>query len=341
MESFVLERLKSEVRLSNNQYGGIKGCSTEHFLLDTWDKILTSMDISDDSAANLVSRDFQKAFNRMGHRQCLFALADLGASEQSMDWVAAFLFGRTKSHLTTRRREIKALAAKSEQQFLRVKGLADTIGMRVNEQKTQILCIHGNPNSNIRSYIRTEEEEIVSADTLKILGFSFSNKPDATHHVTELVHKFYNKLWTLRFLKRNGMDRAGLLKIYFSVLRPAVEYCSTVYHSSIPQYMSDRLERLQKQAIRIIYGPGVDYNRLVSSGVLETLEERRTKACIRFANRAVLNPRFGDRWFPRNPAQREARNTTRRVYDERKCRTERARRNPLLYMTRLLNEQET
>ena len=93
--------------------------------------------------------------------------------------------------------------------------------------------------------------------------------------------------------------------------------------------------------MRIIYGPGVDYGKMVEDGVIEPLEERRKKACVRFANKAVTNPRFSDRWFRRSQVDRVARETTRRVYEERRCRTERARRNPLLYMTRLLNDQET
>ena len=51
LESFVLDRLKSETKLSNRQYGGVKGCSTEHFLLDTWDSIMESLE--DGLAANL------------------------------------------------------------------------------------------------------------------------------------------------------------------------------------------------------------------------------------------------------------------------------------------------
>ena len=77
LESFVLDRLKRETRLSMRQYGGVKGCSTEHFLLETWDRIITALE-DGKSAAKLVSIDFAKAFNRMDHTECLLALACLG-----------------------------------------------------------------------------------------------------------------------------------------------------------------------------------------------------------------------------------------------------------------------
>ena len=96
LESFVLERLKSEINLSPRQFGGIKGCGTEHFLIETWDAIMSALD-DGTAAANLLSVDFEKAFNRMDHHHCLFALSDLGASDTSIDWVASFLHGRTMS----------------------------------------------------------------------------------------------------------------------------------------------------------------------------------------------------------------------------------------------------
>ena len=96
LESFVLERLRSEIKLSDRQFGGVKGCETEHFLIETWDAILSSIE-DGESAANLLSVDFEKAFNRMDHLQCLYALSDLGASDLSIDWVVSFLHGRTMS----------------------------------------------------------------------------------------------------------------------------------------------------------------------------------------------------------------------------------------------------
>ena len=46
-------------------------------------------------AAVLLGVDFEKAFKRMGHRKCLQALAELGASPGSLSLVASFLENRT------------------------------------------------------------------------------------------------------------------------------------------------------------------------------------------------------------------------------------------------------
>ena len=135
------------------------------------------------------------------------------------------------------------------------------------------------------------------------------------------------------------MSSGDLLKVYFTTLRSAVEYCSVVYHSLIPAYVSERLERVQLQAMKIIFGHGVNYMELVENGTVETLEKRREASCLKFAAKAAMTARFGPRWIPLNGIEREARSTTRRKYMERRHKTQRSKNNPLQYMVRQLNEQ--
>ena len=101
-------------------------------------------------------------------------------------------------------------ALKSELQFKEVKRVASNIGMKVNERKTQLLCIHSNNNSTVTSYMNTDAGELVSGQSLKILGFHFNVNPCATYHVTEVIKKFYAKLWTLMFFEtqRNAKYRS-------------------------------------------------------------------------------------------------------------------------------------
>ena len=44
LEAVVLEDLRKEIPLDPIQYGGIKGCSVDHLLVDLWDSILRPMD---------------------------------------------------------------------------------------------------------------------------------------------------------------------------------------------------------------------------------------------------------------------------------------------------------
>ena len=94
LESFLLEELRKVVKLNNTQFGGIKGLGVDHFLIETWDEILRAVD-SGGKVVNLMSIDFQKAFNRMDHQTCLDRLKVKGAGEHLVQLVAAFLFKRT------------------------------------------------------------------------------------------------------------------------------------------------------------------------------------------------------------------------------------------------------
>ena len=92
-ESYVLDWLKSEVRLRTNQYGGVRGLGTDHVLVQMWQRMLEDLD--DYRAATVVtSIDYSKAFNRMSFQKCLLALAKKGACNQVLQLVATFLTNR-------------------------------------------------------------------------------------------------------------------------------------------------------------------------------------------------------------------------------------------------------
>ena len=135
------------------------------------------------------------------------------------------------------------------------------------------------------------------------------------------------------------MSATHLRRVYDTILLPGAEYSSVIYHKLIPNYLSDKLENVQKMAVGIIYGAG-KYGKMVEDGELVTLEKRREKAMAEFARKAVHAPGFGQRWFPVAPiTERDIRSTTHRKYVEARCKTERMRNNPLQCMARLLNKE--
>ena len=93
LEGVILTRLREEIAPDPVQYGGIKGSSVEHLLVLIWERILGSLEIPD-VAVTLLGIDYEKAFNRMCHNECLAQLARLGASQESLSLVASFLSDR-------------------------------------------------------------------------------------------------------------------------------------------------------------------------------------------------------------------------------------------------------
>ena len=93
MEFFLLERLRSEVKVKTNQFGGIPGCGIDHYLVEVWDSILQNLD-QPSSVSTLISVDFAKAFNTMSHQACLAAFQRKGSTPHSTRMIASFLSGR-------------------------------------------------------------------------------------------------------------------------------------------------------------------------------------------------------------------------------------------------------
>ena len=66
LESCMLERSWAQVEpnMRKNQYGGQRGCGTEHFLSHLWTNVLENLKDSR-GCCGLISLDFSKAFNRL------------------------------------------------------------------------------------------------------------------------------------------------------------------------------------------------------------------------------------------------------------------------------------
>ena len=91
-ESFVLNWAMEEVKVKTNQYGGVKGCSAEHMVIDVWNEVL--MGLEDCRAVTLLtSIDYSKAFNRLSFQYCLRSFAEHGVSNGVIK-LLAFLTNR-------------------------------------------------------------------------------------------------------------------------------------------------------------------------------------------------------------------------------------------------------
>ena len=56
-------------------------------------------------------------------------------------------------------------------------------------------------------------------------------------------------------------------------------YASQSFHASLPGYLSDQIERIQKRALRIVY-PELPYSEGLADANLMSLCERREHLCI-------------------------------------------------------------
>ena len=142
----------------------------------------------------------------------------------------------------------------------------------------------------------------------------------------------------LRSLKKFGFDHEELIVVYKSYFRPVLEYGDVVWHSSITKNQSKTIERIQKRACRTILGHEYSsYSDALNLCNLDSLEDRRTHHCIKFAKGLEQNVRTEHLLPPRRNECHSFNLRNSSAISQPRFRTTRFYNSPVPYYTRLLN----
>ena len=110
-------------------------------------------------------------------------------------------------------------------------------------------------------------------------------------------------------LKYVGVDKADLLDIYILYIRSVLEYCSTVWHSTLTAEQSQQIEKVQKTSGKIILGDEYSgYENSLRAVGLDSLKTRRENKCLSFGIKCLLHPVHSS-MFPLNPQLEKSMNT--------------------------------
>ena len=72
-----------------------------------------------------------------------------------------------------------------------------------------------------------------------------------------------------------------LFFFYYSVIRSVLEFSCQLFHRSLPKYLSDDIERIQRRAMRIIF-PNLSYCEALNKAGIPTLSERRESLSLNY-----------------------------------------------------------
>ena len=94
-------------------------------------------------------------------------------------------------------------------------------------------------------------------------------------HIDSIIKKAQKRLYSLSQLKPSGLGTRGLIQFFCTWIRPITEYTCSVFRDSLPAYLSKKLERVQKRAMRIIFS-FCSYNEsLVESNLIKLSDGRQ------------------------------------------------------------------
>ena len=126
-----------------------------------------------------------------------------------------------------------------------------------------------------------------------------------------------------------SVSREGILKVYLTTIRPILEYGVQVWQD-IPEFLSNKLESIQKRALHIIY-PCHSYFDALNTTNLSSLKERPPQFCCKYIQKMTqkdhpinsLKPRIATSGHSYN--LRASDNNRNIVYADRSCcRTQRS-----------------
>ena len=133
--------------------------------------------------------------------------------------------------------------------------------MKLHPKKCKDFTISFLRNSpqELSSTLSINSQPLEKVTCFKLLGVTLQNDLKWNAHVDSITSKASKRLHILRVLRNSGVSAHDLLTIYISIIRSVLEYCCAAWNTSIPSYLSDKIERVQRRALRILY-PNMSYS---------------------------------------------------------------------------------
>jgi hypothetical protein len=153
--------------------------------------------------------------------------------------------------------------------------------MKLNVKKTKEFIVSFLTNQPSLQPLMINNQHLETVHTIKLLGVYLTSDLKWIKHVTHICSKASKRLYALRLLKRNGVQSSDLRRFLCSFIRPVLEYACPVWHSSLPNSLSDQIEHIQKRALKIIL-PNQSYHESLKTLKLpiSLLKEENRCPCV-------------------------------------------------------------
>ena len=207
--------------------------------------------------------------------------------------------------------------------------------MKLNPKKCIVMTISF-MRQPIQQTFHIDTTPLNAASIVKVLGIHIQQNLKWDTHVNEMVKKCNRRLFMLRTLKRFNLPLCDLITIYTGYVRPILEYCAPVFHSSLTKKQTNDIERIQKRACKIILGFNYStYENALVTCNITSLKERREKLCLDFALNLEKHPIFSSWLSVQRRVHVNLRNAQK--YTQILCRTERFKSSAIPYFVEILN----
>ena len=163
-----------------------------------------------------------------------------------------------------------------------VNEFAEKNRMKLNPRKCKEMVIDPlEYNTTVLRPITIGNTTIEKVKKYKLLGVILTADLKWKEHIAYIYGKACKRLYSLRVLRKAGVEEKNMLKVYLAIIRPILEYAVPVWQA-IPEYLSQKIESVQKRALKIIKPGEESYEELLRVFNVEKLQPRREKLCRQY-----------------------------------------------------------
>ena len=232
---------------------------------------------------------------------------------------------------------IPSVNTKTQQYLQNISRWTKENKMELNTSKSKVMIFNFTKEFQVSSRLELKKEGVEIIQETKLLGVMVNNKLNWDSNTAFLVRKSNSRMRILHKLVEFGIPIEDLVTIYVLYIRSILEQSCQVWHSSLSLENIQDLERVQKNALKIILQDEYfTYSTALNTTGLSTLFGRRKQLCLKFAKSCLKNLEMKT-LFPLNNVPSNMKTRYREKFQVMPARTERLKNSAVPYMQRLLN----
>ena len=212
--------------------------------------------------------------------------------------------------------------------------------MQINTSKTNIMLFNTSRKYDFPPELKLPDSAnfLNVIESTKLLGIQLTTDLRWAQHSSYLCRRAAAKFWMLRRMKLLKIDPSIIVDFYFKEVRSICEMACQVFHSGLTKQQTQDIENIQKKSLKIILGDIYSsYEEACTLLTAEPLSDRRHTQCVNFVKRAVKSGLHSDIFVPASSSVNTRSN--KNLVKEYKCNTKRYYNSPLVYLSRVHNEE--
>ena len=161
--------------------------------------------------------------------------------------------------------------------------------MQLNPKKCKELRVNFRRDFPELPQLTIDKTTLETVSRHKLLGCQFENYSKWNKHVDFIATKAATRLYSIRTLKRSGVPEDDLISIHTSLIRSIMDYGCAVWHTCLPSFLVDKIERIQKPFFCIIF-PHLSYREALAVTECPRLEDIHQRWCFKLFNKVRTQP---------------------------------------------------